>query len=174
MQRAIKGGIKTIEHGTMMSDETMELMKENDTYLVPTITAGKQVTEKAKIDGYFPAVVAKKASEIGPLIQDMFGRAYKKGVPIAFGTDAGVFPHGLNAKEFGYMAEAGMPVMEALKSATLTNASLLGMSDKLGQLKKGFFADIVAVNENPEKEVATLEKVVFVMKNGAVYKEPKS
>ena len=174
MQRAIKGGIKTIEHGTMMSDETMELMKENDTYLVPTITAGKQVTEKAKIDGYFPAVVAKKASEIGPLIQDMFGRAYKKGVPIAFGTDAGVFPHGLNAKEFGYMAEAGMPVMEALKSATLTNATLLGMADKLGQLKKGYLADIVAVNENPEKEVATLEKVVFVMKNGAVYKEPKS
>ena len=171
MQRAILGGIKTIEHGTMMSDETMEMMKENDTYLVPTITAGKQVTEKAKIDGYFPEVVAKKASEIGPLIQDMFSRAYKKGVSIAFGTDAGVFPHGLNAKEFGYMAEAGMPVMEALKSATVTNAALLGMADKLGQLKKGFLADIVAVEEDPSKEVATLENVVFVMKNGAIYKE---
>ena len=100
----------------------------------------------------------------------MFKRAYKKGVPIAFGTDAGVFPHGLNAKEFGYMAEVGMPVMEALKSATMTNASLLGIGNELGQLKKGFIADIVAVEEDPKKNVATLEKVVFVMKEGVVYK----
>jgi len=171
MQRAIKGGIKTIEHGTLMSDETMDMMKEYDAYLVPTITAGKQVAEKAKIEGYFPPVVAKKASEIGPMIQDMFKRAYKKGVPIAFGTDAGVFPHGLNAKEFGYMVEAGMPVMEALKSATVTAATLLGMGDELGQLKEGFLADIVAVDENPENNVATLEKVVFVMKDGVVYKK---
>jgi imidazolonepropionase-like amidohydrolase len=170
MQRAIKGGIKTIEHGTMMSDETMEMMKEYDSYLVPTITAGKQVTEKAKIEDYFPEVVAQKASEIGPLIQEMFKRAYQKGVPIAFGTDAGVFPHGLNAEEFSYMVEVGMPVMEALKSATVTNAELLGMSDQLGQLKEGFLADIVAVEENPEKNVDTLENVVFVMKDGVVYK----
>ncbi|WP_373519325.1 amidohydrolase family protein [Pricia sp.] len=171
MQRAIKGGIKTIEHGTMMGDETMAMMKEYDAYLVPTITAGKQVAEKAKVEGYFPPVVAKKAAEIGPMIQDMFKRAYKKGVPIAFGTDAGVFPHGLNAKEFGYMVEAGMPVMEALKSATVTGADLLGIGDELGQLKEGFLADIVAVDENPEKNVATLENVVFVMKDGVVYKK---
>ena len=171
MQRAIKGGIKTIEHGTMMSDETMDMMKEYDAYLVPTITAGKQVAEKAKIEGYFPPVVAKKAAEIGPMIQDMFKRAYEKGVPIAFGTDAGVFPHGLNAKEFGYMVEVGMPVMEALKSATITGASLLGKGEELGQLKAGFLADIVAVDENPEKNVATLENVVFVMKDGVVYKK---
>ncbi|MDT7829435.1 amidohydrolase family protein [Pricia sp. S334] len=171
MQRAIKGGIKTIEHGTLMSDETMEMMKENDTYLVPTITAGRQVAEKAKIDGYFPPVVAKKAAEIGPMIQSMFERAYKKGVPIAFGTDAGVFPHGLNAKEFGYMVEGGMPVMEALKSATVTPAELLGMGKELGQLKAGFLADIVAVEENPENNVDTLENVVFVMKDGVVYKQ---
>jgi len=170
MQRAIKGGIKTIEHGSYMSDATMEMMKQHNTFLVPTITAGKQVEEKAKIKGFFPEVVAKKAAEIGPLIQDMFKRAYKKGVPIAFGTDAGVFPHGLNAKEFGYMAEVGMPVMEALKSATMTNASLLGIGNELGQLKKGFIADIVAVEEDPKKNVATLEKVVFVMKEGVVYK----
>ncbi len=170
MQRAIKGGIKTIEHGTMMSDETMDMMKEYDAYLVPTITAGKQVAEKAKVEGYFPPIVAKKAAEIGPMIQDMFKRAYKTGVPIAFGTDAGVFPHGLNAKEFGYMVEVGMPVMEALKSATVTGADLLGMGKELGRLKQGFLADIVAVDENPEKNVATLEKVVFVMKDGVVYK----
>ncbi|NNE77910.1 MAG: amidohydrolase family protein [Pricia sp.] len=170
MQRAIKGGIKTIEHGTMMSDETMEMMKEFDAYLVPTITAGKQVAEKAKIEGYFPEVVAKKAASIGPLIQDTFGRAYKKGVPIAFGTDAGVFPHGLNAKEFGYMVEAGMPVIEALKSATITGAELLGMGDELGQLKEGFLADIIAVDENPVENVFILENVVFVMKDGIVFK----
>ena len=171
MQRAIKGGIKTIEHGTMMSDKTMELMKQYDTYLVPTITAGKQVAEKAKVEGYFPEVVAKKAAAIGPMIQDMFKRAYKKGVPIAFGTDAGVFPHGENAREFGYMVEVGMPVMEAIKSATVTGATLLGMGDELGQLKEGFLADIIAVDENPERNVKTLENVVFVMKNGVVYKQ---
>ncbi|WP_299164357.1 amidohydrolase family protein [uncultured Eudoraea sp.] len=169
MQRAIKGGIKTIEHGSYMSEQTMQLMKEYNAYLVPTITAGKQVVEKAKIPGFFPAVVAQKALEIGPLIQNTFAKAYKTGVPIAFGTDAGVFPHGLNAKEFGYMVEAGMPVVEALQSATITNAGLLGMGDELGQLKEGFYADIIAVEENPVKNVQTLEKVVFVMKDGEVY-----
>lgn len=170
MQRAIRGGINTIEHGSFMSEETMELMKEYGAFMVPTITAGKQVAEKAEVPGYFPDVVAKKAREIGPLIQNTFGRAYKKGVAIAFGTDAGVFPHGLNAKEFGYMVEAGMPIMEALTSATVTNAKLLGMEASLGQLKTGFLADIIAVEENPKKNVATLENVVFVMKEGKVYK----
>ncbi len=170
MQRAIKGGIKTIEHGTLMSEETMDLMIQHNSYLVPTITAGKQVTEKAKIPGYFPPVVAKKASDIGPKIQGMFQRAYKKGVPIAFGTDAGVFPHGENAREFVYMVEAGMPVMEAIKSATITNAELLGMGNNLGQLKEGFLADIIAVSENPRDNVDTLKEVVFVMKEGKVYK----
>ncbi|WP_298502255.1 amidohydrolase family protein [uncultured Maribacter sp.] len=170
MQRAILGGIKTIEHGTMMSDETMELMKQYNTYLVPTITAGKQVAEKAKIQGFFPEIVAQKAAAIGPLIQDMFKRAYKKGVPIAFGTDAGVFPHGLNAKEFGYMVEVGMPIKEALKSATITNAKLLGVEDKIGQIKEGFVADIIAVDNNPFNDIHTVEKVSFVMKEGVVYK----
>ncbi|SHG67699.1 metal-dependent hydrolase family protein [Flagellimonas flava] len=170
MQRAVKGGIKTIEHGTLMSDATMDLMVQYNSFLVPTITAGKQVTEKAKVEGFFPPVVAKKASEIGPKIQGMFQRAYKKGVPIAFGTDAGVFPHGENAREFVYMVEAGMPVMEAIKSATVTNAELLGMADNLGQLKEGFLADIVAVNQNPKEDVETLKDVVFVMKEGKVYK----
>ncbi|WP_298473792.1 amidohydrolase family protein [uncultured Maribacter sp.] len=170
MQRAILGGIKTIEHGTMMSDETMELMKQHNTYLVPTITAGKQVAEKAKIQGFFPEIVAQKAAAIGPLIQDMFKRAYKKGVPIAFGTDAGVFPHGLNAKEFGYMVEVGMPIKEALKSATITNAKLLGVDDKIGQIKEGFVADIIAVDNNPFNDIHTVEKVSFVMKEGVVYK----
>lgn len=170
MRRAVIGGIKTIEHGTLMSEETMDLMVKHNTFLVPTITAGKQVTEKAKIKGFFPEVVAKKAAAIGPKIQTMFEKAYKKGVPIAFGTDAGVFPHGENAREFVYMTEAGMPIMEALKSATVTNAELLGMGDNLGQLKQGYIADIIAVDENPKDNVETLRNVSFVMKEGKVYK----
>lgn len=171
MQRAIIGGIKTIEHGTFMSEETMELMKQYNAYLVPTISAGKQAAKMAEIPGYLPPIVAQKAREIGPISQVTFGKAYKKGVPIAFGTDAGVSPHGENAKEFGFMLEAGMPVKESLKSATVTNANLLGMKESLGQLKAGFIADIIAVEEDPMKNVSTLENVLFVMKEGVVYKQ---
>ncbi len=171
MKLAVLGGVNTIEHGTLMSEETMELMKKNQCYLVPTVTAGKQVAEKAKVPGFFPEVVAQKALEIGPKHQATIGKAYKKGVPMAFGTDAGVFPHGLNAMEFNYLLEAGIPVMESLKAATVTNASLLGMETELGQLKEGYLADIIAVGENPDINVKTLENVVFVMKNGIVYKK---
>jgi len=171
MQRAVKGGIKTIEHGTFMSEETMDLMKQYDTYMVPTISAGKKVAENAKKPGYFPEVVAKKAREIGPIIQDTFAKAYKRGVPIAFGTDAGVFPHGENADEFGYMEEAGMPAIEALRSATMTNAMLLGMDGNLGQIKEGFLADIVAVKGNPLASIDVLKDVDFVMKEGVIYKK---
>ncbi len=171
MQRAVKAGIKTIEHGTMMSDETMDLMIEKNTYMVPTISAGQEAARLAKIPGYLPPVVAKKALEIGPLLNATFARAYKKGVPIAFGTDSGVSPHGDNGKEFGYMHAAGMPIIETLRSATMTNAQLLGMENELGQLKEGFIADIVAVADNPLENVNTLEKVSFVMKEGVVYKQ---
>ena len=122
MQRAIIGGVKTIEHGTLMSEETMDLMIKHGTYYVPTIIAGKKVVEKAKIKGYFPEIIVPKALEIGPKIQSTFSKAYKKGVNIAFGTDAGVFNHGENGEEFGYMVEAGMPAIEAIQSATITNA----------------------------------------------------
>ncbi|MCD2260785.1 metal-dependent hydrolase family protein [Psychroserpens luteolus] len=170
MQRAIIGGVKTIEHGTYMSDETMELMKKYDAYLVPTITAGKEVEEKAKIKGFYPDIVVPKALAVGPQIQGTFGRAYKKGVNIAFGTDAGVFRHGDSGKEFGYMVEAGMPEMEAIQSATVTNAMLLNMKNEIGQIKEGFVADIIAVNDDPTKNISTMENVIFVMKDGKVYK----
>ncbi|WP_299124909.1 amidohydrolase family protein [uncultured Winogradskyella sp.] len=170
MQRAIIGGVKTIEHGTLMSSETMELMKKHDVYLVPTITAGKFVTEKAKIAGYYPEIIVPKALDIGPKIQDMFGRAYKAGVGIAFGTDAAVFYHGDNGKEFGYMVEAGMPEMETLQSATVTNAMILKMENKIGQIRAGYLADIIAVDEDPTKDISTMENVSFVMKNGVIYK----
>lgn len=171
MQRAIRGGVKTIEHGTLMSSETMELMKQYDVYLVPTISAGKFVSEKAKIPNYYPALVVPKALEIGPKIQEMFKRAYKAGVGIAFGTDAAVFYHGDNGKEFGFMVEAGMPAIETIQSATITNAMILKMENKLGQIKKGFVADIIAVNQDPTIDISTMESVPFVMKEGQVYKQ---
>jgi imidazolonepropionase-like amidohydrolase len=164
------GGVKTIEHGTYMSDETMEIMIKNDAYLVPTITAGKEVAEKAKVKGFYPDIVVPKALAVGPQIQGTFARAYKKGVGIAFGTDAGVFPHGNNGKEFKYMVEAGMPAMKTIQSATITNAKLLKMENELGQVKGGFLADIIAVNDDPTKKIETMENVVFVMKNGVIYK----
>lgn len=171
MQRAIRGGVKTIEHGTLMSEETMDLMKQHDSYLVPTITAGKEVSEKALIEGFYPELVTPKALEIGPKIQNTFSKAYKKGVGIAFGTDAGVFEHGKNAKEFGYMVEAGMPAMEAIQSATITPAIILNTESETGQIAPGFFADIIAVEENPTENIKTLENVLFVMKEGKVYKQ---
>lgn len=170
MRRAVLGGVKTIEHGTLMSEETMELMIKHDAYLVPTITAGKEVTDKAKIDGYYPAIIVPKALAIGPKIQSTFGKAYKKGVGIAFGTDAGVFDHGLNGKEFGYMVEVGMPAIETIQSATTTNAKILKMTNEIGSIEVGKFADIIAVDDDPTININTMEKVVFVMKNGIVYK----
>ena len=170
MKRAIFGGVKTIEHGTYMSEETMDLMIKYDVFLVPTITAGKEVAEKATIKGFYPDIVVPKALAVGPQIQGTFGKAIKKGVKIAFGTDAGVFKHGDNGKEFGFMVAAGMPVIEALQSATITNAKLLKMENELGQIQKGFLADIIAVNEDPTKNITTMENVVFVMKDGIVYK----
>lgn len=170
MKLAILGGVNTIEHGTLMSEETMDLMIKNKCYLVPTISAGIQVAERARVPGFFPEVVATKALEIGPKHKAIIAKAYNKGVLMGFGTDAGVFPHGLNAIEFGYLLEAGIPVTESLKAATITNASLLGMPNELGQLKEGFLADIIAVNDNPMENVTTLEKVVFVMKDGKVFK----
>lgn len=171
MQRAVIGGVTTIEHGTLMSEETMDLMVKHGTYYVPTIIAGKKVVEKAKIEGYFPAIIVPKALEIGPKIQATFGKAYKKGVKIAFGTDAGVFNHGENGEEFGYMVEAGMPAIETIQSATITNAKVLGMNNELGQISKGFLADIIATDDDPTININTMTNVVFVMKEGKIYKK---
>ena len=108
---------------------------------------------------------------IGPKLQETFGKAYKKGVNIVFGTDAGVFPHGENGKEFGFMVEAGMPAMETIQSATMTPAKLLKVDDDLGSIAKGKYADIIAVDEDPTKNIKTMENVRFVMKGGVVYKD---
>ena len=139
MLRAVRAGVRSIEHGTFMTDEVMAAMKERGTYYVPTISAGKFVAEKAKIDGYFPAVVRPKAAAIGPQIQDTFARAWKAGVKIAFGTDQGVAPHGDNAYEFVYMVEAGMPPMAAIKAATLEARTIArhGEGDRHGGSRQG-------------------------------------
>ena len=170
MRRAVLGGVSSIEHGTYMSEEVMKLMKRRGTYYVPTIIAGKFVAEKAEVDGYFSELVRPKAAAIGPLIQDTFARAYKSGVPIAFGTDTGVSPHGDNWKEFGYMIEAGMPAMEAIVSATVSAADLLGESEDLGSIEPGKYADIIAVPGDPLSDPAEFGRVHFVMKGGRVYK----
>lgn len=171
MKRAVEAGVLTIEHGTHMSREVMDLMIEHGTYYVPTISAGKWVAEKAQIEGYYPDIVVPKALEIGPLIQSTFADAYEYGVQIAFGTDAGVFPHGQNAGEFRYMTEAGMPVMEAIKSATSVAAVVLGMESEIGTIETGKFADLVATDTNPLDDVTALEKITFVMKDGIVIKK---
>jgi len=170
MKRAVNAGITTIEHGTKMTEEVMDLMIQKGTFFVPTISAGKFVAEKAKEPGYYHPLVVPKALEIGPQIQNTFAKAYKRGVKIAFGTDAGVFPHGDNGKEFTYMVEAGMPAIEAIKSATVVSAGILGMADKIGTLEAGKLADLVATDENPLQNIKTMEKVSFVMKEGVVYK----
>jgi len=154
-----------------MSDTSMKLMKDYGVYYVPTITAGKEVGEKAKIEGYYNKLVVPKALAIGPKIQSTFEKAYKSGVKIAFGSDAGVFPHGENAREFKYMNEVGMPEIECLQSATITNAIVLGQENQLGRIKKGFIADIIATDLNPLDDISVLQNIVFVMKDGIIFKD---
>ena len=170
MRRAILGGVHSIEHGTFMEDDIMELMKERGVWYVPTISAGRFVADKAEIPGFFPPIVAAKAAEIGPLIQGTFERAHAAGVPIAFGTDCGVCPHGDNAMEFQYMVEAGMSPADALRSATINAARLLRQEDQLGQLRPGFLADVIAVEGDPLNDVGMLMDVRFVMRDGRVYR----
>ncbi len=171
MRRAVAAGVHSIEHGTYMSDEVMELMKEKRTWYVPTIMAGKFVAEQSRVEGYFSEVVRPKAAAIGPVIAETFARAYRAGVPIAFGTDSGVSPHGDNWKEFIYMVEGGMPVVEAIVSATRSAAVLLDQWDELGSIAPGKFADIVAVPGDPRQDVEEFGRVHFVMKGGKVFKQ---
>ena len=170
MKRGIKAGVNSIEHGTLMDDEVYPLMKKYGTYLVPTIIAGRSSMDSAKIPGYFPPVVAKKALEIGPKSQTNFARAYKEGVKIAFGTDAGVFKHGNNWLEFKYMQEAGMPIIEAIQAATWNAADLMGTQATLGSIEINKLADIIAVDGDPLKNVNSMGQVNFVMKDGVIYK----
>ncbi len=170
IKRAVRNGIDSIEHGTFMDDECIRLMKEHGTYYVPTISAGRWVYDRAQDPDFFPAIIRPKALEVGPQIQKTFAKAWKAGVKIMFGTDTGVGPHGDNAKEFGYMVEAGMPVMDAIKSATMVPARFLGIDDRLGSVEAGKLADLIAAPGDPIADVHALEHVSFVMKEGVIYK----
>ena len=166
MKRAVIAGVNSVEHGTFMTEEVMDLMINKGTYYVPTISAGEFVAEKAKIDNYFPEIVRPKAASVGPQIGNTFNKAYKRGVKIAFGTDAGVQPHGTNWKEFVYMVKFGMPPMETIQSATINTAKLLKIDSILGSIEVGKMADIIAIDGNPIEDINTMENVVFVMKEG--------
>ncbi|MDG1896872.1 MAG: amidohydrolase family protein [Fuerstiella sp.] len=179
MKRAVLAGVDSIEHGTFMTDEVMQLMKERGTYLVPTISAGVWVAEMSQQEDYFPAIVRPKAATIGPVAKHNFRRAYAAGVKIAFGTDSGVSVHGENAREFELMVDGGMPAMKAIQSATLEAARLLKIDDRLGTLEANKIADVVAVEGDPIKDITATYDVVFVMKDGVIYRdesnaEPKS
>lgn len=170
IKRAIRAGINSIEHGTLIDDEGIALMKKHGTYFVPTILAGKYVVKMAK-KNQLPAVIIPKALQLGPQVKKTFQKVYKAGVKIAYGTDTGVSEHGKNGQEFAFMVEAGMPPMKAIQSATIVSAELLRIDKDLGSIEAGKYADIIAVDEDPIKNIKALEKVTFVMKDGKVYKK---
>jgi imidazolonepropionase-like amidohydrolase len=170
IRRAVLGGVDSIEHGTLMNDEDMRLMKEHGTWYVPTIIAGDFVAQHANVPGYYPPQVAAKAAALGPVILATAGKAYKAGVKIAFGTDAAVYPHGQNAHEFELMVQAGMPPLFVLQAATTHAAQLLKHEKELGSVTTGKLADLIAVPGNPLVDISLMRRVSFVMKDGIVYK----
>lgn len=172
MKRAVVAGVDSIEHGTFMTDEIIDLMKQKGTYWVPTLMAGEWVAERAKEPGYFPEIVRPKAAAIGPVMRDTFKKGQAAGVKIAFGTDSGVSAHGDNAREFELMVEGGMPPMKAIQAATLVAARLLRIDDRLGTLEADKLADVVAVKGDPLQDIRLMRRIEFVMKEGIVYKGP--
>lgn len=171
MRRAVEGGVTSIEHGTYMTDEVIALMKRKGTWYVPTLSAGRFVAEKARLPDYFPEVIRPKAARVGAQIQDTARRAHGAGVRMAFGTDAGVSPHGDNALEFTYMVEAGFSPAEALQAATVHAAAVLGVDDQ-GAIAPGMRADIVAMPGDPLQDIRRVLAVDFVMKDGVVVRGP--
>jgi len=172
IKRAVRAGVDSVEHGTYLDDEAIKLMKEHGTFYVPTLSAARWVHDKAQDPTFFPEVIRPKANEIGAQIQHTFGKAYKAGVKVMFGTDTGVSSHGDNAGEFRLMVEGGMPPMEAIKAATTVPAKFLGLDDRTGSIAVGKLGELVGVHGDPLKDISVLEHVVFVMKDDTVYKAP--
>jgi imidazolonepropionase-like amidohydrolase len=166
-KEAIEAGVDSIEHGSFLKPETLQLMKTKGTYLVPTLMATEWIM--GKIDTYPPAVAAK-AKAAAAARSEMFRNAVKLGVKIGLGTDAAVYPHGQNAKEFKLMVDLGMSPLEALRAGTSVDADLLGISQKVGTLEKGKLADIVAIPGDPTTDITATERVSFVMKEGKIVK----
>jgi imidazolonepropionase-like amidohydrolase len=168
---AIRAGVDSIEHGSMLNEEGLRLMKEHGTFLVPTLYVAQP---KSNTGAGMSAHVREKGLSMGAAANAMFPKALRAGIRIAYGTDAGVYPHGLNAREFGVLVDHGMTPIDAIRSATIWAADLLGVSDR-ASIEPGFVADLVAVRGNPLDDIRTLEAVAFVMKDGVVYRnETKS
>ena len=166
---AVRAGVDSIEHGSFLDDEALRMMKENGTWLVPTLLASEYTAGREGIRQYPPEIAVKAKAALAAR-SDMFKRALRTGVKIAFGTDSSVSPHGINAQEFGLMVGLGMKPAAALRSATSGAADLLGLSKTLGTLEPGKAADVIAVPGNPLADIKVMEKVKFVMKGGQVFK----
>jgi imidazolonepropionase-like amidohydrolase len=170
IKQAVQAGVDSIEHGSFIDDEAIQMMKQHGTYLVPTLYLGDWFLENYKKVGV-PEFMVAKARVVMPAARLNIARAFKADVKVAFGTDAAVYPHGLNAREFGVMVKLGMAPMQAIRGATVNAADLIGWSDKVGVLEPGNYADIIAVSGDPSSDVTVLEKVDFVMKGGRVVRQ---
>ena len=168
-KRAIRAGIDSIEHGTFMDDEALDMMKARGTVFIPTLMATQGGREKLSKGTYPPAVEAKMRAAI-EAINGTMKRAIAKGVKIGMGTDAAVYPHGRNTEEFHMLVDLGMPPIDALRAGTSVDAELLGIQDRLGTLESGKLADVVAIPGDPIQNIRQMEKIVFVMKEGIVYR----
>jgi imidazolonepropionase-like amidohydrolase len=166
---AVRAGVASIEHGSLIDDEGIRLMKERGTWLVSDVYNDDYILAEYTRLGY-PAKIIEKERLVGRLQRENFRKAVKAGVKYAYGTDAGVYPHGWNGKQFGKMVEWGLTPMQAIQSATISAADLIGWKNKVGQLAPGAFADLIAVSGDPLADVTALEKVAFVMKGGSIYK----
>jgi imidazolonepropionase-like amidohydrolase len=173
-KRAIRAGVNSIEHGSFLDDEALDMMKQHGTYLVPTLMAVQGLQEQLDKGIYLPPAIEAKARAAIAAIRSTFQRAIARGVKIGLGTDAAVYPHGRNAEEFHQMADLGLQPIDALKAGTSADADLLGIADKLGTLEANKIADVVAVPGNPVENIRQTEHVFFVMKEGVVYRNDRA
>lgn len=165
----MRAGVASIEHGSLVDDEGIRLMKERGTYLVADIYNDDYIlAEYARLK--YPEKIIEKERKIGRLQRENFQRAVRAGVRVAFGSDAGVYPHGSNAKQFVHMVKWGLTPMQAIQAATVNAADLLGWGDKVGRIAPGLFADLIAVDNDPLQDISALERIRFVMKGGRVYR----
>jgi imidazolonepropionase-like amidohydrolase len=173
-KRAIRAGIDSIEHGTFLDDEALDMMKQRGTFLVPTLMAIQGIQEQIDKGVYIPPAILVKAKTAIASLHRTFQKALAKGVKIGLGTDAAVYPHGRNVEEFHQMVDLGMKPIDALKAGTSMDAELLGLKDKIGTLEAGKLADVVAVPGNPIENIRQTEKVIFVMKEGVIYRNDQA
>jgi imidazolonepropionase-like amidohydrolase len=173
-KRAIRAGINSIEHGTFLDDEALDLMKQKGTYYVPTLMAAQGLRERMAGGAAFPPAILEKARVAAAALDATVRKAIQKGVKIALGTDAAVYPHGRNAEEMAELVRLGMKPLDALRAATSVDAELLGLSDRLGSLEAGKIADVIAAPGDPTRDITLAQKVFFVMKEGVVYRNDRA